>query len=110
MSTVATRKNETKLSKTEKNMEKENKTDESDFSEKQIPYLNSLEPSEFEPRTNIRLISSSNSDDKEEGAKYKVKRYMIVSGANAMQNQWLADVLQRPATLLKRDSNTCIFL
>ena len=34
-------------------MEKENKTDERDFSEKEIPYLNSLEPSEFEPRTNI---------------------------------------------------------
>ena len=55
-------------------MEKENKTDERDFSEKEIPYLNSLEPSEFEPRTNTRVISSSSNDDEEEGVKYKVKR------------------------------------
>ena len=55
-------------------MEKDNNTDENDFSENEIPDLNSLEPSEFEPETNIGDISSSSSDDEEEGAEYKVKR------------------------------------
>ena len=40
-------------------MEKENNTDESDFSENEIPDLNSLKPFGFEPKTNIRYISSS---------------------------------------------------
>ena len=40
-------------------MEKENNTDESDFSENEIPDLNSLRPLEFEPKTNIRNINSS---------------------------------------------------
>ena len=51
-----------KLNKTEKdrkNMEKENNTDESDFSENEIPDLNSLRPLEFEPKTNIGNINSS---------------------------------------------------
>ena len=54
-------------------MEKENNSNESDFSENEIPDLNSLKPFEFEPKTNIRDINSSSSDD-EEGAEYKVKR------------------------------------
>ena len=49
-------------------------TDESDFSENEIPDLNSLTPFEFEPKTNIGDINSSSSNDEEEGAKYKVKR------------------------------------
>ena len=53
-------------------MEKDN-TNESDLSENKIPDLNSLELSEFEPKTNIRDIKSSSSDDEEEGAEYKVK-------------------------------------
>ena len=51
-----------KLNKTEKdrkNMVKENNNDESDFSENKIPDLNSLKPFEFEPKTNIRDINSS---------------------------------------------------
>ena len=40
-------------------MEKENNTDESDFSENEIPDLNSLKPFEFEPKTNIGDINSS---------------------------------------------------
>ena len=40
-------------------MEKENNTDESDFSENEIPDLNFLRPLEFEPKTNIRNINSS---------------------------------------------------
>ena len=56
----------------EKNMQKENNSDVSDFSENQIPDVNSLKPVEFEPKTNIGDISSSSSDDEEEGAEYKV--------------------------------------
>ena len=55
-------------------MEKENNSDESDFSENEIPDLNSLKPFEFVPKTKIGDISSSSSDDEEEGAEYKVKR------------------------------------
>ena len=40
-------------------MEKENNTDESNFSEIEIPDLNSLKAFEFEPKTNIRDINSS---------------------------------------------------
>ena len=76
-------------------MEKENNSDESDFSENEIPDLNSLKPFEFEPKTNIRDINSSSSDDEEEGAEYKVKR---ISNSElcecAVQKQSLADVLQ----------------
>ena len=42
-----------------KTMEKENNTDESDFSENEIPDVNSLKPFEFEPKTNIGDINSS---------------------------------------------------
>ena len=55
-------------------MEKENNTDKSDFSENEISDLNSLEPFEFEPKTNIGDVNSSSSDDEEENAEYKVKR------------------------------------
>ena len=41
---AAASKSETKLRKTEKNTEKENTTDESDFSENEIPDSNSLKP------------------------------------------------------------------
>ena len=54
-------------------MDKENNSDKSDFSENEIPDLNSLKPFNFEPKTNRDSISSS-SDDEEEGAEYKVKR------------------------------------
>ena len=40
-------------------MEKENNIDESDLSENEIPDLNSLKPFEFEPKTNIGDINSS---------------------------------------------------
>ena len=40
-------------------MEKENNTDESDFSQNEIPDLNSLKPSEFEPKANIGDINGS---------------------------------------------------
>ena len=43
----------------QENMKKENNTDESDFSENEISDLNSLKPFEFEPKTNIGDINSS---------------------------------------------------
>ena len=54
-------------------MEKESNTDESDFSENEIPDVNYLKPVEFEPKTNIGDISSSSIDNKEEDIEYKVK-------------------------------------
>ena len=54
-------------------MEKENNSNKSDFSENDIPDLNSLKPFNFEPKTNIRDIIGSSSDDEEKGAEYKVK-------------------------------------
>ena len=45
-------------------MEKESNTDESDFSENEIPDLNSLRPFEFEPTKNIGDINSSSSDER----------------------------------------------
>ena len=68
------KKNETKLRKTEKSMEKENSTDESDFRKNEIPDLNYLKPFEFELEANIGDINSSSSDDEEERTEYKVKR------------------------------------
>ena len=55
-------------------MDKENNSDKSDFSENEIPDLNSLKPFKFEPKTNIEDVISSSSGDEEEGAEYKVKR------------------------------------
>ena len=45
--------------------EKENNTDESDFSENEILDLNSLKPFEFESKTN-RVINRSSSDDQKQ--------------------------------------------
>ena len=67
------KKNETKPRKTEKSMEKENSTDESDFRKNEIPDLNYLKPFEFELEANIGDINSSSSDDEEERTEYKVK-------------------------------------
>ena len=46
-------------------MEKENNTDESDFSENEIPDLNPLKPVEFGPKTNITDINSSQTQPSE---------------------------------------------
>ena len=40
-------------------MEKENNTDESVFNENEIPHLSFLKPFEFQPKTNIEDINSS---------------------------------------------------
>ena len=55
-------------------MKNKNNRDESDFSENEIPDLNSWKAFEFEPKTNIGDINSSSSDDDEVGAEYKVKQ------------------------------------
>ena len=96
------KKNEAKLRNTEKTW-KESNNDESDFSENEIPDLNSLKSFQFEPITNIGDINSSSSDE-EEGTEYKVKR--ILSGVSAVQNQSLADVLQNRC----QACNTGVFL
>ena len=46
-----------------KKAEKENNTDESDFSENEILDLNSLKSFELESKTEIRVINSSSTDD-----------------------------------------------
>ena len=46
--------------------DKQNNTDESDFSENEILDLNVLKPFEFESKTNIRVINSSSSDDQKQ--------------------------------------------
>ena len=60
---AATRKSKTKLRKTEKYTEIENNTDENGFIENEILDLNSLKPCENEPKSNIRDINSSSSDE-----------------------------------------------
>ena len=44
-------------------MDKENNSNESDFSENEIPDLNSLETFEFEPKTYLGNINSSSSNN-----------------------------------------------
>ena len=75
-------------------MEKENKSDESDFSENEIPNLNYLKPFKCEPKTNIGDIISSSSVDEDEGIECKVKQKVTMSCASAVQKQSSADVLQ----------------
>ena len=97
-------------------MEKENNSNESDFSENEIPDLNYLNPFKFEPKANIGDIISSSSDDdddddeeeeeEEDGPEYKLKWIVTMSGASAD----LQPAGVRPATLLKKDSNTGVFL
>ena len=86
-------------------MEKENNSNESDFSENEIPDLNSLKPFEFEPKTNIGDINSSSSDDEEEGESKTDNSMVTVSGASAVQKQSLEDVLQnrcQPCNFIKK--------
>ena len=43
-------------------MEKENNSNESDFSENEIPDLNSLKSFKFEPKTNMEILSVVDDD------------------------------------------------
>ena len=87
-------------------MEKENNSDESDFSKNEIPDLNSLKPFKFEPKTNIENVISSSSDDEDEGVEYKVKQWVVRVQRKSSRWQMLFKIGVRPATLLKRDSST----
>ena len=62
-----------KTEKDRKNMDKENNSYESDFSENEVPDWNSLKHVKLKPKTSIVDINSNSSDDEEEGAEYKVK-------------------------------------
>ena len=70
-------------------MQKENNSDKCDFSENEIPDLNSLKPFEFEPKTNM-----------EEGAEYKVKR---------ISNNASCEVLLRLVFLVNEYSSEVLF-
>ena len=73
-------------------MQKENSSDESDFSENEIPNLNSLKPFKFEPKTNIGDIISSSSVDEDDGVEYKVKRLSNNEWCECSAKQSLAGV------------------
>ena len=64
--------NETEKDK--EKIEKEKSTNESDFSENEIPDLSSMKPFEFKPKTSIKDINSSSSNHEEEGIEDKVKQ------------------------------------
>ena len=99
-------------------MEKENKRHESDFSENEIPDLNSLKPFEFEPKQTSEILTVSSSSDDDEGAEYKVKRIInnewceCSAKVQCKSSRWqmFFKIGVKPATLLKRDSNTGVFL
>ena len=69
---AAARRSEAKPRKTEYNIEKENSTNENDFSGNEIPDLNSLKLFEFESKAN-RDINSNSNDNDEESIQGKVK-------------------------------------
>ena len=56
-------------------MEKENNTDKSNFSENEIPDLNSLKPFEFEPKTNTGDIDSNSSYNEEKKTRISNKEW-----------------------------------
>ena len=56
-------------------MEKENNSNENDFSENEIPDSNSLKPFKFEPNQTSEILTvMMRKNDEEEGAEYEVKR------------------------------------
>ena len=79
-----------------------------------MPDLNSLKPFKFEPKAKIGDIISSSSDDEEEGAEYKVKQISNNEWCDCcckiIRSQMFFKIGARPATVLKTDSNTGIFL
>ena len=82
-----------KTAKDRKNKEKENNTNESDFSENEIPDLNYLKPFEFEPKTN-RDISSSQKQPSEVFCKKDVLRnFAKFTGKQLCQSLFLIKLL-----------------
>ena len=90
---AATRKNETKLRKTERTRKRQQRWWKW-LQWNEIANLNSLKPFEYEPKTNIEDINCSRRDDEEEGAEYNVKRQVTLSGVSSVQRQPLANFLQ----------------
>ena len=86
-------------------MEKESNTNESDFSENEMPDLNSLKPFQLEPKTNIGDINSSSSDDDKEGAEYKVKRISNSEWCKCSTKAVVCNVLQN--IIKKRLQHRC---
>ena len=70
--------------------------------ENTIPYLNSLKPFKFEPKTNIRDITSRSSDDEEEGAECKVKWIN--------NNEWCECSAKALTDLLQNRYQACNFI
>ena len=92
--------------------EKENITDDSDFSENEIPHLSSLKPFEFQPKTNIEDINNS---QKQQSEMFRNKRCSKKFLKTHRKTLVLVSFLNKeaalsPTTLLKRDSVTRIFL
>ena len=75
-------------------MEKENNSDEIDFSENEIPDLNSLKHFTFQPKTNIEDIISSSSDHEQEGAEYKVECISNNAWCECSAKVFVGNVLQ----------------
>ena len=72
-----------------------------------------MKPFEFERKTNIGDINSSSRDDEEEGAEYKLKRISNSEWCECCAKAVVGMFFKigvRPETLLKRDSNTGIFI
>ena len=93
-------------------MEKENTTDESDCSENEIPGLVSLKPFEFERKTNIGDMNSSQTHSPQVFYKKAIlKNFVTFTGKRLCWSLFLIKLQAfRPETLLKRDSNTSVFL
>ena len=94
-------------------MEKENDTDGSDFSENEIPDLNSLKPFEIEPKTNIGDISSSQSSHQ----RYSVTKGVLRNFAKFTETHLCQGLFFNKVASLKpcnfnkkRDSGTGVFL
>ena len=79
-------------------MEKENNTNESNFSKIDIPDLNSLKSFEFEPKTNIGDISSSQKQPTE-----VLRNFAKFTGKHLCQSLFFNTVTGlSPAILLKK--------
>ena len=70
----------------------------------------SVEFCEISKNTYGRLLLRNNSDDEEESAEYKVKRISNSEWCKTSLWQMFFKLGVRPATLLKRDFNTGVFL
>ena len=82
-----------KTAKDRKNKEKENNTNESDFSENEIPDLNSLRPFEFEPKTNRDINSSQKQPSEVFCKKVVLRNFAKFTGKQLCQSLFLIKLL-----------------